>query len=180
MPASIVFEHPTIRQLATAVQGLIHPSETEGERRSARVAQIEAMVVKYTSNLPSPSNGANRQLVGPPVVLLTGSTGNIGSHILASLLSDDRVGKIYTLDRASSSSSQRLKAAFAVRGLPLVLLEDKRLVPLTGTLTQDSFGLDDSVYNEVRIPPSFHPCLAAICYSHMFSIAISLRHTYYP
>ena len=40
----------------------------------------------------------------PVTVLLTGSTGHLGSEILALLLTDERVERVYTLDRAGKQN----------------------------------------------------------------------------
>ena len=53
-----------------------------------------------------------------PVILITGTTGNIGSHILAQLLSDDRISVVYALNRASTTRTDRLRSAFVERVHP--------------------------------------------------------------
>ena len=111
---------------------------------------MKAMVEKYTTNIPSPVAASASFRSCAPVVLLTGSTGNIGTHILASLLADARIGKVYTLNRPSSTDAHvRLKAAFADRRLPVESLYDSRCVSLVGDIGQDQFGLEPSVYSEV-------------------------------
>ena len=109
------------------------------------------MVQKYTADLrvqrgerTSPINDA------PIVVVLTGSTGNIGSHILAALLEDKRITKVYALNRPSTSTQDRLVTAFQDRSLPLKLLTESKLVSLTGDLSADNFGLSPDVYSEVQ------------------------------
>ena len=147
--ANIVFEHPSIHQLAQAIEDIVHPGGTREDIHRQRTSEIESMVAKYAANIPTPRvTGLHAPEV--PVILLTGSTGNIGSHILAFLLLDSRVGRVYTLNRPSSDPIGRLKAALADRELPISLLDDPRLVSLTGDVTQDNFGLDKTRYDEVR------------------------------
>ena len=107
------------------------------------------MITKYTADLPTPIVRTAGASVGLPVVLLTGSTGNIGSHILAYLLTDRRVGKVYALNRPSTDPEGRLKAAFEQRDLPLGLLDDERFVSLVGDVTQEAFGMERSRYDAV-------------------------------
>ena len=86
------------------------------------VDDINAMVDKYTANLPSGEHLRSlRSLTGETVFVLTGCTGNVGIHILASFLADSRIDTIYALNRPSASLSplDRLKASFAQRDLPL-------------------------------------------------------------
>jgi len=66
---------------------------------SNRVNAIESMVDKYKAGLPkSILEGRNARPTDGLVVLLTGSTGNLGAQLLASLL------LVYTLDRPSLAS----------------------------------------------------------------------------
>lgn len=89
------------------------------------------------------------------VVLLTGSTGNLGSHILASLLLCPWVSKVFTLDRGTSPR-EKLKASFKDRGLVLDLLQSEKLVTLTGDLTKSNLRLDIQVLQQVNIRFPLH------------------------
>ncbi|GJE88440.1 acetyl-CoA synthetase-like protein [Phanerochaete sordida] len=148
---NLVFEHLTIRALASFLSRAADPtlSDQPSAPSGIAVADIEALVHKYTGDLPAAK--ATRPAGKPaPVVLLTGSTGNIGSHILASLLADTRIERVYTLDRPSVRAPlERLKAAFEERALPADMLDDPRLVALAGDVTQERFGLGAAVYDEV-------------------------------
>ena len=83
---------------------------------------------------------------------MTGSTGNLGSHVLATLLADDRVSKVFSMDRQSKThdSSTRIIGAFEDRGLPTNLLNSRKFVTLTGDFNLPNFGLEQNVYEEVR------------------------------
>lgn len=150
--ANIIFEYPTVQQLALVLQSLVDPPTEIGSRVDQvqlRVAEIEAMIAKYTANLSPLKPRTFQPSESPPVVLLTGSTGNIGSHILAYLLSEKRVRKVYALNRPSSDPDGRMRAAFEQRGLPLSLLEGEKFVSLVGDVTREKFGLEEHGYNEV-------------------------------
>ncbi|KIP12189.1 hypothetical protein PHLGIDRAFT_371020 [Phlebiopsis gigantea 11061_1 CR5-6] len=148
--ANVVFEHPTITRLARAVHAAVSPSahQHKEDALGARVAEIEALVARYTADMPAPK-GKAVEFAGPSVVLLTGATGNIGSHILAGLLAEARVVRVYALNRPSADPMARLRGAFTERGLPVGLLEDQRLVVLSGEIPQDCFGLEKELYHEV-------------------------------
>lgn len=107
------------------------------------------MVAKYCANVPTQKRALDA--TGDVVVLLTGSTGNIGSHILAHLLEDQRITKIYTLNRPSAGAEDRLQTAFAERGLPVELLQLDKLVSLSGDVTQPNFALESAQYAEVHL-----------------------------
>jgi hypothetical protein len=97
-----VYANPRIRKLAYALVALVHPV-TDSEAANAMDA-VRAMINKYTRDLPqmSATSGDQPELA---VVLLTGSTGGLGSQLLATLLSDDRVGLVYALNRPSTKAT---------------------------------------------------------------------------
>ncbi|EKM52251.1 uncharacterized protein PHACADRAFT_260494 [Phanerochaete carnosa HHB-10118-sp] len=149
--SNFVFEHPTIKQLAAALASFVDPSDGASAATSntrTRAGEVRAMIEKHTNNLPTARAQALRRGAAP-VVLLTGSTGNIGSHILAYLLAEPRIARVYTLNRPSADPRGRLEAAFRERGLPVEELDDPRLMSLVGDVTRDNFGLDDAQYQEV-------------------------------
>lgn len=152
MSQNLVFDHPTIEQLAEAVRALA-ALETISARRNL-AEHITELVEKYSTDLPQVKQAQPPQ---DRVVLLTGSTGNIGSHILAALLADQHISKVYTLDRITSGETpkDRLVAAFEQRGLPAELLTDARLVVLGGDLNAEGLGLDKSILEQVSDTRSF-------------------------
>ena len=110
---------------------------------------IRAMLKSYTEHLPRPVYTKDGKASERIVVLLTGSTGSVGSHVLAALLAEPKVEKVYVLNR--NSEVAKLEEAFLERGLPLELLDKKeKLVPLKGDVTQERLGLGEGVFNEVR------------------------------
>ena len=156
---NLVFERPTVRGLASFLNGLADPvsgSQHQLAPSGIKATDIEALVRKYTSNMPSAKTRAHSAPPSPPVVLLTGSTGNIGSHILAYLLSNDRIARVYTLNRPSTSSPlERLEAAFSERALPEDILRHPKLSVLVGDISQSKFGLEPAAYSEVYSPPTY-------------------------
>ncbi|KAJ7832640.1 hypothetical protein B0H14DRAFT_3463252 [Mycena olivaceomarginata] len=111
---------------------------------------MENLITKYTSNFESTLPNTN---ISPDaaVVLLTGSTGNLGSHILVSLSKDERVRKIYIFNRSSVTPgctlTERHSDIFSERGL---------VVLLQGQLAErEDLGLEAPLYDEVHIYPYF-------------------------
>lgn len=149
---NFVFEYPTLRQLSTAVAALVDPSSADlSGLHKGPVEQIREFIEKYSTGFATrarkPYLASQRELV----VFLTGSTGNIGCHILVSLLRDERVKHVYTFDRASSARAvERQRSAFVDRGLPVELLSHRKLSSLVGDLNAPMFGLQADLFNEVR------------------------------
>ncbi|KAF7373865.1 General substrate transporter [Mycena sanguinolenta] len=99
---SLVYSHPTIRQLSVYLASLI--SGTSG-RTVDSTQLIKSLVNKHASGLSGMAPVACAADL--QTVLLTGSTGSLGSQILSSLLQDDRIVKVYALNRPSSSGHIR-------------------------------------------------------------------------
>ncbi|KAF7789161.1 hypothetical protein EIP86_000098 [Pleurotus ostreatoroseus] len=142
---NFVFEHPTLRDLAETVKKI---TDADDEVEKDVPKEIEAMLERYASDLPiyTPRSKTSEDVV----VFLTGSTGSIGSQILATLLNDSRITTVYTFNRPSSGSVvDRQRVAFEERGLPTSLLSHSKLVQLSGDLAADRFGLPESVLDKV-------------------------------
>ncbi|KAI1136522.1 hypothetical protein F5Y05DRAFT_420244 [Hypoxylon sp. FL0543] len=80
----------------------------------------------------------------PEVVVLTGSTGSLGSHILSSLLSRSNVKKVFCLNRNGDIKTQ--SASLKARGLPTLRDDDERVVFLRIKPREPKFGLPDGDY----------------------------------
>ena len=136
MSPSFVFDHPTVHELASTLSSMIAQGTVPGEDDLG--AAIQRMVDTYARHLPFPRGVARAHPSNGAVVLLTGSTGNLGVHILAALLADAGVRRVYTLNRQSESHpiAERQAAAFVDRNLPTTLLASDKLTQLVG----DGYG----------------------------------------
>ncbi|KAH7929525.1 putative nonribosomal peptide synthetase [Leucogyrophana mollusca] len=157
---NIIFENPTIKLLAKKVASLVgQPELTEGDQKQSAKLTIEAMISKYSAGLGGPiENGAanghtNGNTDKGAVVLLTGSTGGLGSFMLAQLLEKPDVARVYAHNRpskGSSSSEERQVAAFQDRGLSTELLKSEKLVYVEGDAAEERCGLEAGLYDEIR------------------------------
>lgn len=159
---NIIFENPIIRSLAQEVAAFIKSADgtAVASVRDAHIAAISAMIQKYSAEFQKlESDSLERvskkaRIDDGHVVLLTGSTGTLGSYILADLLGRSEVSKIYVLNRFSTApgtySSQRQFNAFEERGLNTRLLRaSKKIFYLEGDISQDRLGLAAFTYERV-------------------------------
>ncbi|TCD69319.1 putative NRPS-like protein biosynthetic cluster [Steccherinum ochraceum] len=149
VPQELVFVNPTIDRLAQAITRLIHPFDSDEANNDAE--EINAMIAKYSADIPAASSS---RLSLPNdgtglVVLLTGSTGGLGSHLLATLLGSSRIAKVYTFDRGLDVKT-RQKASFEDRGIPLDHLESTKLHTLSVDYDKPDFGLSNEVLNDLK------------------------------
>ena len=115
-------------------------------------AEIEDMISMYAVCLDNIAEGLPGKFPHRHVILLTGSTGGLGSYLLASLLSHDDVATVYAFNRPSKTSiiQDRQRAAFEDRGLDTALLDSEKLIHVEGDASQPSLSLDDRTYAKIR------------------------------
>ncbi|KAF8963375.1 hypothetical protein BDZ97DRAFT_1919814 [Flammula alnicola] len=150
-----IYNHPSIVKLAGFLSGVVADSDNF-VLTSSRTDAIEPMITKYTTGLSQPiaSKSSSTRCVGDDaVVLLTGSTSNLGAQLLESLLHGARVTMVYVLNRPSSGSKsveERQAERFADKGLDVSLLSTERLVFLEEEASHRNLGFRDVVYDEQR------------------------------
>ncbi|KAJ3740213.1 putative aminoadipate reductase [Lentinula detonsa] len=156
---NVVYNHPTIASLTQYLVGLSAQDPGSHQERSHEEA-IQDMIALYSKGLDHPIT-SNLRLNGglnninastPAVVLLTGSTGNLGAQLLAYLVSSDSVASVYTINRPSDRVSihQRHQERFQDKALDGKLLSSKKLVHLEADTSQPKLGLPDDVYEKLR------------------------------
>ncbi|KAF8129526.1 acetyl-CoA synthetase-like protein [Boletus edulis] len=156
IPPNIIFENPTIQLLSARIAALV---TGDGAGLGVNFIEqhkqvIQAMIDKYSVGLDGPVDGVlpGSQLTDPAVVLLTGSTGGLGSFLLSELLKSPAVQRVYAFNRPSSTKSivERQKFAFKDKGLQIDLLESNKLVYVEADASQQKCGLSSAQYEEIR------------------------------
>ena len=85
------------------------------------------------------------------VVLVTGTTGAIGSNTLAELHKSSSVARIIVLARKSTTSlTVRQKKALDDRGLDSKIVNSSKIALFEGDLALPNFGLGDDVLLELK------------------------------
>ncbi|KAI9459309.1 acetyl-CoA synthetase-like protein [Russula earlei] len=153
--ASFVYEHPTVERMATFLsKAVTDPQSTQSVDLATRGREMQALVDKYTESFPArlALNGSAPPLPPGDVYLLTGTTGTLGSNMLAQLLEAPGVARVYAFNRTSkpSTSQARHLSSFTQRGLNTSLLSSEKLVCVEGDLSARKFGLDDYLYGEIH------------------------------
>lgn len=136
-----IYAHPSIEELASAITALVHGESDSSDNR--RKALVEAMITKYSKGFEEPIiHEKTVASSGRMVVLLTGSTGGLGSHILEILLALPSVERVYAFNRRGRTpASERQRDGFLDRALDLKLLSSDKLIYLEGDTTKEDLGL---------------------------------------
>ncbi|KAK7472181.1 hypothetical protein VKT23_000303 [Stygiomarasmius scandens] len=152
---NFVYEHPTIASLAAFVTSAVSNGTLDSQRGfeaqvKADVEGMRRMLEKYSKGFVS-ANKDKSPTNDRKVVLMTGSTGGVGVHILDRLLEDPTVKKVYALIRKGSVDIRTKQVnAFVERGVDVGLISNEKLVLLEANLSEERFGLQESVFEDVK------------------------------
>lgn len=140
----MIYGHPTVESLSTMLSVAALQSSHPTVPRHHR---IEALINKYTKGLSSPII-LKQKMCTPSkhVVLLTGSTGSLGSYLLSDLLRDDTVTTVYCLNRSAGASVRQMKS-FRQKGLNTDAL--CRVKFLQCSLSDERLGIPAASYTEM-------------------------------
>lgn len=147
--AGFIYSNPTLEQLSNALYNAVHAGAGDGRNSAAKNAQmIASLVRKYAGTLPD----RRWQKVSPRsaegvTVLLTGSTGSLGSYLLSSLSSQKIVSRIFCLNRCVDGKLRQSQVNES-RGLETNWCEE-RVRFLHTDLSKANFGLDSATYDKL-------------------------------
>lgn len=151
---STVYTNPSIAQLSQAVLDISQQIKQSGEQaeqeRKRAINETLDKKFKVIDDIAAASpitNGQNGVASDKQTVILTGSTGSLGSYLLHALLNTPSVSHIYCLNRSPDSQQVQVKRN-ASRGLPIDLPTD-RVSFHTVDSAKEKFGLDLSTYNTI-------------------------------
>jgi Male sterility protein len=150
---NLVYEHPTIASLAQYASSVVQaaPNATE-ERESPRSSEeLEVLLARYTTSFPKHVPSLSTAKID--VVLVTGTTGALGSAVLAKLVSSESVGKIFAYNRPSLGRAdilERQKEALRTRGYDETIATSGKVTLVEGELTATGLGIDFALEEEVQ------------------------------
>ncbi|KAG2095134.1 putative aminoadipate reductase [Suillus discolor] len=151
---NIIFSSPSICRLARSVINAV--LRRNGTNTVDVKADIENMIERYSVGLGNSVTNTNTTLVNgcsqsDHVVALTGSTGGLGSYLLADLLQREDVSVVYAFNRPSKGASiqQRQENSFKDRGLDYTVLQSDKLVYVETDTFDDHLGLDKELYQKI-------------------------------
>ncbi|KAF2965799.1 hypothetical protein GQX73_g7777 [Xylaria multiplex] len=144
----VIYGNPTPERLAKYLLSRVRrgdvstPSDEEGHE----VEAMEALWQKYIKDLPEGKPGRPNPSYDGKVVLLTGSTGMLGSYMLDRMINNPVVKRIICLNRAEDGGKKRQASAMKERGLAV---DDSKCVFLHADMSRSDFGLPRDTFNEL-------------------------------
>jgi len=133
---TIIYGNPTLEKLSRAFYAALHPGLSNGEDPVKSTFQLaEDIIAKYTRDLPQDGDS----------VIVTGTTGSLGTYLLDTLVKNPTVKRIYCFNR-SGDAEERQRAAFKTKGLTEIW-PAKKVHFLTADLSKPDFGLGQGKYD---------------------------------
>jgi thioester reductase-like protein len=150
--ARLVYSASSVDKMTEAILELVKPPEgIEQNRKSAmfsRELKMKLLLEQYSRALPS-SITVGKQVNSLQSVLLTGTTGSLGSYLLAAFekMPSSQVSRIYCLNRSPNSKDRQKKSSLA-RGLNIGW-DNERIEFLQADLSQSDLGFGAEKYAEL-------------------------------
>ena len=155
---TVVYSHPSLNELSdhlskkakTAPEDLNSGYQSADEDETGgdfKLRDMESLLNKYVQSLPVDNQRQRSPVTQSSTVLLTGSTGSLGSYLLNELNNDPNVQHIICLDR-SSSAAEKHRESGPKRGL--TPLDPERVEFLKANLADPQLGVEDEVYERLK------------------------------
>lgn len=107
-----IYSHPTLRKLAD------HLRAGDGAASDSQDIEVaRRLLAEYTQDFPPPVHNKIEPVFGAQTVVLTGTTGSLGSYLLDALISSPNVHKIIALNRPHDGGRQKQESVSRSRGL---------------------------------------------------------------
>lgn len=144
----LAYANPTVLKLAAALHTIASQKEVgNSTTEQLRINETRRMLEKYSSGFQRPQPISLRRRQENITVVLTGSTGSLGSYLLDALLALQSVGKVYCLNRGTDSQKRQEEASKA-RGLSTDW--EGRVEFLQAAMGQPQLGLCGADYKRLR------------------------------
>lgn len=150
---ALIYRNPTIALLAQALLELVgthnEPAGQDSASSTVNTDTSQVLLHKYLYTLPQIQHGLDQTFGFSSetdlVIILTGSTGSLGSYVLDDLLRSDKVREIWCLNRTPDAEQRQLQLNSS-RGLKVDFKPD-RVQFRHATLSSNRLGLDQIDYD---------------------------------
>ena len=150
--AKVIYANPTIKKLAIAIQQVsqLHKKPCIDGNQSPydNLVEMQALLSEYSRDLPELGTPTPIQQSDQHIcVLITGSTGSIGSYVLDSLIRSSKVYRIYCLNRSVDAEMRQLDLHSA-KGLSTAWNSD-HVTFLPSRFSEPNLGLNPQAYEDI-------------------------------
>lgn len=139
--ARVIYQNPSPAGMATALLQRLRGQAGSSPSSEKDDVQMQQTLEHYVQKL----SGVEGPLPSNNTVVLTGSTGSLGSYLLHALISDPSVGSVTCLNREGSNAARQHK----INGARGLTTDFSRVKFLQVDLAQERFGLGRREYNDL-------------------------------
>ncbi|KAF3003827.1 putative secondary metabolism biosynthetic enzyme [Neopestalotiopsis sp. 37M] len=143
---STIYQNPSITKLADSIVAQHSNDGSDRDTMDNLLATYSGLIDKIPTTI-SPDNRSRG--AGPIDVLLTGSTGAVGTQLLHSLLNRDGVGRVFCLNRGDDGGKAAQYVNYNKNSLSASELES-RVTFINADLQHPSLGLDKATSDYLR------------------------------
>ncbi|KAK0625127.1 hypothetical protein B0T17DRAFT_493095 [Bombardia bombarda] len=145
----VIYGNPTPRRLAEYLFSVVTKGGQDEASLRSEVAHdnhaMEFLLEKYTRDMPKARPNKPAPAEENQTIVITGTTGALGSYMLDQAVANPRVKKIICLNRSKDGRSRQTKGS-AERGLAT---DFSKAEFLHADLSRSDLGLDKEVYNRM-------------------------------
>lgn len=151
---AFIYAHPTFDKLTRAIYQIVRPVQEESTVDKPEEVIMQDLLDEFTRGLPQRPHQSTMHH-DHACVILTGSTGSLGSYLLDTLLTNKAVHRVVCLNRSANAYERQLQDA-RTRGLEQSLLElekkessTSRVLFLYADLSKPRLGLSQEAYEDL-------------------------------
>lgn len=143
----VLYQNPTPRLLSEYIHSRHMGDEDSKESAKAQIQTMESMLQKQIQAFPKvPANDRLAPLDQGQTIILTGSTGSLGSYLLDQMESSHIIKRIICLNRSADGGRTTQPAVNKTRGL---CTRFSKTEFYHADLSTKNLGLEDDVYEEL-------------------------------
>ncbi|KAI1653606.1 acetyl-CoA synthetase-like protein [Daldinia decipiens] len=144
----VIYSNPNFKALVAYINSLVESGGVHNTNEAEQAVQtMKVQFEKYTRDLPKANVTKPPPLDDSQTVIVTGTTGALGSYLLNFLIADSKVKKVICLNRSKDGLSKQTEV-FHSRGLNT---DFRKCEFLQADLSYPDFGVGNEKYNELLV-----------------------------
>ncbi|KAI3327811.1 acetyl-CoA synthetase-like protein [Xylariaceae sp. AK1471] len=148
LSARFIYRNPTPRRLAQYILQEIASNGTNSRKTgdAEDIQMAKTLYERYTRDLTLGKAGRPEAPNDYQTILLTGSTGGLGSYLLDQLVRNPAIKKVVCLNRAEDGGAKQQEKQMKARGLAQDVEYTNKIEYVHVDLSKVRFGLSDDMY----------------------------------
>ncbi|KAI0150728.1 nonribosomal peptide synthetase [Xylariaceae sp. FL1272] len=150
MATRVIYGNPTPRRLANYIFSLVHKGgkTSDESEEEHEFSAMKALWDKYTRDPVKAKPNRPDPVDDGQTVILTGSTGMLGSYMLDQMMKNPAIKKIICLNRAGDGGQRQQSRVMESRGLTTTYASKTAF--FHADMSRSDFGLSHTVYHELQ------------------------------